>query len=511
MEGAAGGGEVAGGRAVTPVPIATNPMLGGFHPDPTIARGTDGAYYLVTSSFEYLPALPVHRSTDLREWELIGHVATRDEQVALARVPTPGGVWAPTLRFHDGRFHLIVSVFLGGRGCVVFTATDPAGPWDDGVVIDAVDGIDPDLAWDDDGTAYVTFARHPDAIRQVRVDLSTGRALERVRPLWAGSGLYSPEGPHLYRRGDWWYLLAAEGGTDRGHAVTVARSRRPDGPFESAPQNPILTAAGTGAPIQNTGHADLFDDPDGATRMVLLGVRPVGLAQSFSPLGRETFITTVDWIDEWPCVRMPQLAASRTEDARYDFTTGLGVADPEWVAVRRAPSQLVTASMQGLVFEGDDRTMNAPDPCFVGQRQRHLEVDIRAVLDVRAGTGGLAVRNAEDNWFGIEARGVDNHVVVTGRAVIAGLDHNWEAMLPAGDVQLRISMTPPPGDFSVGAVGGDIIRLFACSHGEPILLAELDGRHWSFETAKAFTGRVFGIFAASGRIVLRTLDYFGRD
>src|SRR4029079_9261235 len=125
----------------------------------------------------------------------------------------------------------------------------------------------------DDGIAYVTFARHPDAIRQVRVDLETGNALEEARPLWAGSGLYSPEGPHLYRRGDWWYLLAAEGGTDRGHAVTIARSRRPDGPFESAPQNPIRTAAGTGSAIQNTGHADLFDNHDGSTGMVLLGVR----------------------------------------------------------------------------------------------------------------------------------------------------------------------------------------------------------------------------------------------
>ncbi|HKU03179.1 MAG TPA: family 43 glycosylhydrolase, partial [Arthrobacter sp.] len=183
----------------------SNPILSGFNPDPSIARTPDG-YCLVTSSFEYLPGLPVYHSPDLERWELVGHVATREEQVGIANVPTPGGVWAPTLRYRNGVFYLIVSVFLGGRGCVVFTATNPAGPWSDGTVIEAVDGIDPDIAWDDDGTAYVTFARHPDAIQQVRVDLGTGEALEEPRALWSGSGLYSPEGPHLYRRGDWWYL-----------------------------------------------------------------------------------------------------------------------------------------------------------------------------------------------------------------------------------------------------------------------------------------------------------------
>ena len=180
-----------------------NPILPGFHPDPSVVL-VDGTYYLVTSTFEYLPGLPVHRSTDLETWEQIGNVATRPEQLGLQDVPTPGGVWAPTIRHRDGVFYVIVTVFLGGRGCVVFTATDPAGPWSDGTPIPAVEGIDPDLTWDDDGTAYVTFAGFPHPIRQVKVDLATGEALEEVRPLWTGSGRFAPEGPHLYRRGEDW-------------------------------------------------------------------------------------------------------------------------------------------------------------------------------------------------------------------------------------------------------------------------------------------------------------------
>ncbi|GAA3403475.1 glycoside hydrolase family 43 protein [Pseudarthrobacter polychromogenes] len=493
----------------------SNPILPGFNPDPSIVRTPDG-YYVVTSSFEYLPALPIYHSMDLESWRLVGHVATREHQVQLANVPTPGGVWAPTLRHRDGVFYLIVSVFLGGRGCVLFTSTDPAGPWSDGTVIASVDGIDPDLAWDDEGTAYVTFARHPDAIQQVRVDLATGEALEAPRPLWPGSGLYAPEGPHLHRRGEWWYLLAAEGGTDRGHAVTVARSRRPEGPFEPAPNNPILTAAGTGSPVQNTGHADLFELPDGGTGMTLLGVRPVGLTQAFSPLGRETFLTTVEWIDGWPHARLPHVAGTGPEQIEYDFANGAGLEDPAWMAVRRMPSEFAHPTPHGLVVRGEGNTLDAPRPSFLAQRQRHLGIECRVVLDVSAGTGGLAVRNAEDNWFGIEAAREGEAIRVTARAVVASFERSWEAEVPDGDLELAILTSPPRRDFSAGAVGGDRIRLLVRSSAphsstEEVLLTELDGRHWSFETAKAFTGRAFGVFAIEGEVLVRRLDYCGAD
>ncbi|MHC6591292.1 glycoside hydrolase family 43 protein [Arthrobacter sp. C152] len=495
--------------------MAANPILPGFNPDPSIVRAP-GGYYVATSSFEYLPGLPIYHSDDLESWCLIGHVATREEQVQLADVPTPGGVWAPTLRYHDGIFYLIVTVFLGGRGCVVFTAEDAAGPWSDGIVIDAVDGIDPDLAWDGDGTAYVTFARHPDGIQQVRVDLATGRALETPRPLWSGSGLYSPEGPHLYKRGDWWYLMAAEGGTDRGHAVTVARSRRPDGPFDTAPHNPVLTAAGTGSPVQNTGHADLVDLPDGRTAMVLLGVRPLGLTQAFSPLGRETFLAAVDWIDGWPHARLPLVTGSPSERAGYDFGNGAGLEGAAWIGVRRMPAEIAAPTPAGLVLKGDGSTLGSPRATFLGQRQRHLGMECRAVLDVSSGAGGLGVRNAEDNWFGVEAAQVGDTIRVAAHAVVAGFDRTWEAQLPCGHVELAIVTTPPPRDFSAGAVGGDRIRLLAKAAGQDadggdVLLAELDGRHWAFETAQAFTGRAFGVFAVDGEVLIRQLTYRGTD
>ena len=134
-----------------------NPLIPGFNPDPSVVLA-EGAYYLVTSTFEYLPGIPVYRSTDLAGWTHIGNVVTRPGQPGLGDVPTGGGAWAPTIRYRDSVFYVIVTIAMSPRGCVVFTATDPAGPWSDGVTIDGVTGIDPDLAWDDDGTAYVTFS-----------------------------------------------------------------------------------------------------------------------------------------------------------------------------------------------------------------------------------------------------------------------------------------------------------------------------------------------------------------
>jgi xylan 1,4-beta-xylosidase len=490
-----------------------NPLVQGFNPDPSVVR-VDGVYYLVTSTFEYLPGLPVYRSTDLIEWVHVGNAVTRPEQVDIDDVPTPGGVWAPTLRYRDGVFYLIVTVMLGGRGCVVFTATDPAGPWSDGKVIAAVNGIDPDLAWDEDGTAYVTFAVMGRGIQQMRVDLDTGTPLEDPRPMWSGT-MYAPEGPHLYRRGDYWYLLIAEGGTERGHAVSIARSPAPDGPFEACPHNPLLTARSTHNPIQNTGHADLVDTPDGRTAMVLLGVRPVGFTQSFSPLGRETFITEVEWVDDWPQPFPVKLAPrSEVEAVRFDFSDAAALDNPGWVAVRRMPTQVasLTAAPGWLSITGDGMDLHHRRPWFFGRRQRHLTATASTRVAVGHGVGGLAARHDEDHWFAIEARTTETGTTeVTARAVLSDLERTWQVELPAGDLELRIELDEPSTDMRSMTLGGDRIRLIAACGGQEVQLAKLDGRYWSFETAKTFTGRVIGLYAVNGTVKFLDFTYRGSN
>jgi beta-xylosidase len=488
-----------------------DPLLPGFNPDPSIVLADD-AYYLVTSTFEYLPGIPVYRSTDLVSWTHVGNVATRPEQAEVADVPTGGGIWAPTIRYRDGVFYVIVTIAMSPRGCVVFTAADPAGPWSDGVTIDGIGGIDPDLAWDDDGTAYVTFSglhttgehlgQHL-GIQQVRVDLTAGKAMEEPRSLWSGTGLKFPEAPHLYRRGDYWYLMIAEGGTERGHGVSVARGPSPEGPFQGHPANPVLSARSTSRPVQNTGHADLVATPDGGDALVLLGMRPLGMTQSFSPLGRETFITPVSWADGWPRPE-PVLLAPReaVEEEVFDFADPDALDDPGWLAVRTTPGSVASVAGARLTIDGH-RGLDDPRPQFVGRRQRHLSAVVSASVDASAGTGGLAARYDENHWFCLEARGT----VVTARARLDGLSQTWQAAVPAGEVELRMEMSPPPAGFTPAAMGGDRIRLMAAG----TLITELDGRYWTAETCASFTGRVIGMYASQGTVRFAGFRYQGSD
>jgi beta-xylosidase len=208
---------------VTRVDGYRNPVLPGFHPDPSVCRVGD-EYFLVTSTFTWFPGVPIFRSRNLVDWTPIGHVLDRPSQLDLGVTHGWGsmGVYAPTLRHHDGRFFMITTnVTHGGARNFFVTADDPAGPWSEPVMV-GVAGIDPDLAWDADGTCWLHFSRAVD-IARCRIDDTTGAVLDGPEPTWSGTGLQYPEAPHLYERDGTWYLMIAEGGTHEGHAVSIAR------------------------------------------------------------------------------------------------------------------------------------------------------------------------------------------------------------------------------------------------------------------------------------------------
>jgi len=501
-----------------------NPLIPGFNPDPSVVT-VGGDYFLVTSSFEYLPAIPVYHSRDFVQWTQIGNISSSAQDLGLGHVPTSGGVWAPTIRHREGTFYVIVTIAMG-IGCVLFTAEDPAGPWSAPLPMPAVDGIDPDLAWDDDGVALVTYsalttdgptAGSHHGIRQVRVDLTTGLGLDGPHDLWAGTGLMFPEAPHLYRRGDWWYLLLAEGGTERGHAVSIARSRRPDGGFEGYAGNPFLSARSTSRPIQCTGHGDLVQTPDGGTAMVLLGVRPRGTTRAFSALGRETFVTTVRWVDDWPVAEPVELRPrSGPTQYRIDFADpGSPGLDHGWLAVRRDTGSVASLTRRPgwLVIEADGSTLDDPRPCFLGRRQLNQTADVSALVDASAGSGGLAVRYDEEHHYSIETRVVDGQNLVTARARLARLEQTWQASLPGGPVELHVDAVPGPRGYNIpGAMTSDLVRLRAVAgDGSSHTLAELDGRYLSAETAASFTGRVVGLFASAGSVSFGSYVYRGSE
>lgn len=281
-----------------------NPVIRGFHPDPSVCASRDGkGYYLVTSSFEYFPGVPLYYSEDLVHWELVNYVLKRPSQVNLEKVPPSGGIWAPTIRCHEGRYYMTTTNQTMGGNFYVWS-DDPEASWSDPVFVD-MEGIDPSILFDGGKCYYCGACPAPDGtpgVSMMELDIRTGKAVSPVRFLWEGTGNRSPEAPHIYHIGDWYYLTIAEGGTQFGHMETVARSRDIWGPYEAAPVNPILTNVHTRNPeVQCTGHSDLIQDKNGNWWAVHLGIR---IARKYvSHLGRETFLSPVSWTDdEWPVI-----------------------------------------------------------------------------------------------------------------------------------------------------------------------------------------------------------------
>lgn len=487
---------------------ASNPILPGFHPDPSICRvGED--YYLVCSSFEYFPGVPIFHSRDLVTWRQIGNVLDQPSQLRLTRARSSGGVYAPTLRHHDGLFHLITTNVSSEGGNLLVTATDPAGPWSEPVMLPGVPGIDPDLAWDEDGTCWCTVA----GVSQLRLDPRTGQTFGEPVRLWsAGPLAKAPEAPHLYHIGEYWYLMIAEGGTERGHAVSIARGPAPSGPFEPYPANPILTHRGVEHPVQNTGHGDLVQGPDGSWWLVFLGVRPGGGTPGWHVLGRETFLAPVEWVDGWPVVGevvtdlsgVPwPLEEAVPEPERDDFDDS--VLRPQWISLRDRPEDLVTTLDRPgwLTLRARGASLDADDVVFVGRRQQHLSCRATALVDATEGEGGLAVRLDEHHHYAIEvAEGAVRVVARIGplRTVVA------TRPAPAGPLELTVRIAEEqPRD----ARGGPDIVSFSLTgpDGADTELAALDGRYLSTEVAGGFTGRVIGVYATAGTVGFDWFSY----
>jgi len=469
-----------------------NPILSGFHPDPTVCR-VDETFYLATSSFEYSPGVPLYQSENLVDWEPIGHVLTRESQLAIHDADSSGGIFAPTLRYHEGTFYL-VTTNVSGDGHFFVTTDDPENEWSDPTWVDAP-GIDPDLFFEDD-TCYFTYhADDPDnPIRQAEMDVETGE-LGEPHTLWTGFRDPYAEGPHIFERDGTYYLICAEGGTHAGHMEIVARADDPAGPYEGNPNNPILTHWGRPRDfIRAVGHADLVCDSKGDWWLFCLGIRQHSMWPRYHHLGRETFLAPVSWEDGWPIVNggepittemegpLPgerKGGPSAIEYTDTTFSDGLGV---EWQFRRHPDQERYKTDEDGLHLYGGPETLDETNATFVGRRQTAFDCRTEATLHFDPGVdeeAGLAVMADEDHHYqlGVTRRDGRREAVVRLR------------IGDATDVVGRVSV----GETTDLVVDADTETYRFLVDGEN--LASAATRYLSTEVADGFTGTFLGLYA----------------
>lgn len=475
-----------------------NPVRSGFNPDPSVCRVGE-TYYLVTSSFEYVPGLPLYRSENLVDWEHVGHVLTRPSQLPLEDAASSEGIFAPTLRYNDGTFH-VVSTNVSDGGHFHVTAEDPTSEWSDPTWIDAP-GIDPDLFWDD-GTAYFTYRAGEEGIVQARIDLESGELGERRVLANRLAGPYT-EAPHLYAVDGRYYLLVAEGGTHKRHMVSVARADHPTGPFEPCPSNPVFThrnESGAFHPIQAAGHGDLVRAHDDSWWLVFLAIRQHGGHPGWHHLGRETFLAPVTWEDGWPVVNggSPidlEMTVSDTSLTREkmaaeptgDLLSGDG-RSPLWNHRFQPEPDRYAFDDGTLTLRGGPRTLDDRRPTFVGVRQRHFDCRVEATLRFNPSSGsdseaGITALYDGDHHFdlGIVERGGERRVQVRLRIGDAS-DVVADREVEAGPARLWIDATTDRYRFGVGSP-------------QTNPLATARSRYLSTEVAGGFTGTYLGAYA----------------
>jgi alpha-N-arabinofuranosidase len=504
-----------------------NPILPGFHPDPSVTRVGDD-FYLVNSTFSWFPGIPVFHSRDLVHWRQIGNAIDRPGQLDFKRLGMSRGVFAPDISHHDGRFY-IVNTCVDCGGNFIITATDPAGPWSDPVWLPSVEGIDPSLTFDADGQAWIVNNRAPEgtpryeghrALWIERFDpvamtmmgqprmIVDGGVDKAAKPVWI-------EGPHIFRKDGSYYLTAAEGGTSVQHSQVVFRSERIDGPYRPAPAtvNPILTQRDLDparpAPVSAAGHADLVELKDGSWWATFLATRPY--ADDYYNIGRETFLLPVTWQDGWPTIlprgqaipmivkapnlpRDPRAAAPMTGSftVRDDFD-GDRLAQT-WLAMRtpKQPAWRVTGGALEMVAGGTG-VGDHGQPGFVGRRQMHVQAEASTLLTFRPAEGaeaGLVAVQDDDHFLGV---GLTR---LKGALAVRAFARDGAGEPAAGRTLALVPVTAGPVRLRVVARGGLYDLDYAGAKGTWRTVAhDVDGTILSTKRAGGFTGTVIGPFA----------------
>lgn len=486
----------------------TNPVLQGFSPDPTIC-GVGEDFYLATSTFAYFPGVPIYHSRDLVNWTQIGNVLDRSSQLPLATSAHSQGIFAPCLRYHEGVFYMITTNVTHGGNFLV-TATDPRGPWSEPYYLEDAPGIDPSLFFDEDGRCYYVGTRpNPKGptyngdweVWLQELDLKTMSLIGVSTALWKGAlrDVIWPEGPHLYKKDGYYYLMIAEGGTGFNHCVTIARSKQIAGPYIGNKNNPILTHRHLGKdfPVCNVGHGDLVATVDGKWYMTCLASRNF---EGYSNLGRETFLAEVVWEDGWPVVnpgqgrllevQEHQLPLIPKEDQQHYALAEADVAflylrNPEFSAydretrpgwLRLTPS---TASLSDLA-----------SPTYIGLRQKAMNYEFSAAIELALADEeacGLTIIQSNTYHLRLELTKTATGYQVAVIRTLAGVPETLGTSQFEGN-RFLLKLT---------GAGQKLTASVVIDSEEVIVAKEVDVHYLSTEIAGGFVGCTIGLYATT--------------
>jgi len=419
----------------------TNPILAGFYPDPSVCRVGDD-YYLVNSTFAYFPGIPVFQSKDLVNWQLIGHVMDRPEQMDTNGFGVSRGIFAPAIMYHNNLFYVTCTLVDGGGNFVV-TSKTAGGPWSNPVWIPEINGIDPSMYFDEDGKAYIIYnSVAPNdkplyeghrTIRMYEFDLSTLKVTRDEKLLINGGTDISKkpiwiEAPHIFKKDGFYYLICAEGGTADDHSEVVFRSKKIDGPYISYEKNPILTQRHLDPkrnnPITSTGHADFVETQNGDWWAVFLGCRPYPpLEKGYYNIGRETFLAPVKWENGWPVINpdyeeiqyyYPYPLPPQKEIADRPYSGNFQIRDdfdkevlnPDWIFLRTPNEKwydLKRKSGYLSIRLRPETCAGKKNPGFIGRRQQHTKGSIATLMNFIPQSGnekaGLLVFQNENHYY----------------------------------------------------------------------------------------------------------------
>lgn len=479
-----------------------NPIITGMNPDPSICRVGDD-FYLVTSTFEYFPGVPVYHSKDLVHWKLIGHALHNKTNCPLGGAYSSGGNYAPAIRFKDNTFYVTCTNYGGdgSQGAFYVTASNPAGPWSDPVWVGNWN-VDPSIMFANDSMYWVS----PDNKGSFMVGTFDPVAKKFIKPLQliaSGLGGSAPEGPHMYKINDYYYLMSAEGGTGYEHREVIQRSKSPYGSFEPSPYNPVVSNMNNPeSPFHAIGHADLLQLKDGSWWLVCLGIRPKG--GKYHHLGRETFLAPITWTEDgWPVAGnkgvmmeefpVPNLPAHvwDKEPTRDNFNNNkLGL---QWNFIRNPNDNdwSLTENPGFLRLKGSKVSIKEKDsPAFVGRRQTDFNMvaatKINFIPKISNEEAGLVVRGNDANNFSLVITMREGKRVVLFRKYLQDkvVSEDYKE-IPKGEIILRISATELEYKFWAQS-----------EKGKAILVGSAETKEISTEKISGFIGAFIGMYAS---------------